>query len=193
MKNVIIIIALSLLTVMNLNAQESQDLGDPKTKKELKAEKKAAKKKEQADYKAYGMALLESKNFVMKVDRMQNARGGRVIPTVPTVNFIKIDGEDVTVQFGNVADIGLNGVGGVTYNGKLQKFESFDRGEGKSAGASIQYTSIYARNVITLYIEISGEQVTARFNENGTIINMYGQYEPFEGTSVWEGSNRRDF
>ena len=87
----------------------------------------------------------------------------------------------------------MNGVGGVTYDGKLQKFEVFDRGEGKAAGVMIQYTSVYARNVISLYIEISGDQVSARFNENGTIINLYGQYEPYEGSAIWEANNRRAF
>ncbi len=193
MKTKFIIMALSLLFVINVSAQEINESNEKKSKKELRQEKKAAKKKAQEEHKAYGLALLESKNFVMKVDRMQNSKTGQMVPTNPTVNFIKVDGENVTVQFGDLTDVGMNGVGGVTYNGILQKFEIFDRGEGKAAGVMIQYSSVYARNVITLYIEITGDHVSARFNESGTIINMYGQYEPFDGTTVWEGSNRRDF
>lgn len=193
MKTRLFIIVLSLFFTIGLGAQETTDANEHKTKKELRKERKEAKKREREEIRLYGKSLLESKNFVMKVDRMRNAKGGDLIPTVPTVNFIKIDGENVTVQFGDVSDIGLNGVGGVTYNGILQKFEMFDRGEGKSAGVLIQYTSIYARNVITLNIEINGDQVTARFNENGVIINMYGQFEPYEGSAIWEGQNRRDF
>ncbi len=190
MKTRTIIAAIAFLMAFGLSAQNSNE---GKSKKELRQERKEQRKLDREAYKEKGFDLLKEKNFVLRVDRASNAKSAKIVALLPNINFVKVAGDDVTVQFGNVSDIGMNGVGGVTYDGKLQKFEVFDRGEGKSAGVLIQYTSIYARNVISLYIEISGDQVSARFNESGTIINLYGQYEPYEGSTIWEATNRRDF
>lgn len=190
MKTKMIIAVMAFLMAFSLQAQ---DPFEGMTKKEKRQAKKELKRQEREAYRLACFELLKEKNFVLRVDRASNAKTGRMVNLPSLVNFVKIDGDDVTVQFGDVSSIGMNGVGGVTYNGKLQKFDTFDRGEGKSAGVMIQYTSIYARNLITLYIEINGDQVSARFNENGTIINLYGQYEPFSGSAIWEAENRRAF
>jgi len=183
-------IVVMLLMGFVLNAQEENK---SMSKKERRKAKKELKQKERESFKANAVKLLEEKNFVMLIERAQNAKTGEFIILPQMVNFVKIDGENIAVQFADVTQLGLNGVGGVTYDGKLQKFEPFDRGEGKPAGVNIQYSSIYARNVITLYIEVNGEQVTARFNENGMIINLFGRYEAYEGSAIWEATNRRGF
>lgn len=193
MKTKLFIIVLAMFLNVGLFAQNNQVQEQKKSRKELRAERKAARKREIEENRQLGKTLLVSKNFVMKVDMMRSARTGEMVQTMPSVNFIKIDGDDISVQFGDVSEIGLNGVGGVTYSGKIQTYELFDRGEGKSAGVRIQFSSIYARNIVSLYIEITGDSATARFNENGIIINMYGQYEAYEGSMIWEGQNRRDF
>ena len=117
MKTRLMIIVLSIFLSIGLYAQDQQQVTEHKSKKELRKERKEAKKREREEYRLYGKALLESKNFVMKVDRMQNAKGGAVIPTVGTVNFIKIDGDYEGQTYDLEWESGLNPiVSGVLWN-----------------------------------------------------------------------------
>ncbi len=66
--------------------------------------------------------ILKQKDFVLKAEYLQNRYGDRIMVT-PLLNFIKIEGESGVLQTGNNTGLGLNGVGGVTAEGRIGKWQ----------------------------------------------------------------------
>jgi len=63
-------------------------------------------------------SLLNTKNFVLEADYLQNGYGVR-IPVISDLNFIQVDESNGILQTGSNFRIGYNGVGGVTAVGKI--------------------------------------------------------------------------
>ena len=101
MKTKMIIAIMAFLMAFNIQVQ---DPFEGMTKKKKRQAKRELKEKERAAYKTAGFELLKEKNFVLRVDRASNAKTGRMVTLPSLVNFVKIDGDDVTVQFGAVGD-----------------------------------------------------------------------------------------
>jgi hypothetical protein len=66
--------------------------------------------------------ILKRKDFVLKAEYLQNRYGDRIMVT-PLLNFIKIEGDNGILQTGNNSGLGLNGVGGVTAEGTIGKWQ----------------------------------------------------------------------
>jgi hypothetical protein len=67
-------------------------------------------------------SLLSVKNFVLEADYLIDQRGSR-IPVVSTLNFVKVEVEKGVLQTGNNFNRGTNGVGGITAEGSIGKYE----------------------------------------------------------------------
>lgn len=67
-------------------------------------------------------SLMNSKGFVLVADFLHNNYGER-INVVPTLNFIKVNGSTGILQTGSNYSMGYNGVGGVTAEGTIGKWE----------------------------------------------------------------------
>jgi hypothetical protein len=67
-------------------------------------------------------SLLQAKSFVIEADFLQNGYGERVnVPS--TINFIRVSSTKVVMQTGSDFRFGYNGVGGVTAEGYMGKWE----------------------------------------------------------------------
>jgi hypothetical protein len=88
------------------------------TRQELKEVKKA---RLEANFWAID-SLLNAKSFVLEADFLQNRYGDRTIVT-PTLNFIKLNESEGILQTGSNVSFGYNGVGGVTAEGQIGKYE----------------------------------------------------------------------
>ena len=67
-------------------------------------------------------AMLENKDFVLEADYLQDRYGNRVLVN-STINFVAVDSTEATIQIGSNFRIGPNGVGGVTAQGNINKWE----------------------------------------------------------------------
>lgn len=85
-------------------------------------EKKEAKKAEEYAFFRYVDTLLMHKSFVLEADYVENQYGQRVNVT-PLLNFIRVDSLKAVLQTGSSRYLGYNGVGGVTAEGLLNKWE----------------------------------------------------------------------
>lgn len=119
MKTLVIgIMALFLAT--NISTQEIKK--DTLTKEQtrlLKKQKKEAELKIQYDSISQ---ILDSKQFVLEADFLDNLRGRRIYVT-STLNFIEVDTTRSVIQIGSVSGIGYNGVGGVTADGQITSWK----------------------------------------------------------------------
>jgi hypothetical protein len=87
-------------------------------KKMSHQEKKDAEKaRREANYMILD-SLLNSRQFVLEADYLQNFRGER-ISVVSNLNFIKLTGTRGILQTGSNSGMGSNGVGGVTAEGDI--------------------------------------------------------------------------
>jgi hypothetical protein len=67
-------------------------------------------------------SLFQARSFVLEADFLMNKYGQRVF-VVSTLNFIKVDKSQGTLQTGSDFSSGYNGVGGVTAEGSVGSWE----------------------------------------------------------------------
>jgi hypothetical protein len=85
-------------------------------------EKKEARKAEQeANYEALNR-ILNTRNFVLEADYLENRFGDRISVT-STINFISVDSTKGVLQTGSNTRTDYNGVGGVTAEGTLSSWK----------------------------------------------------------------------
>lgn len=115
MKHIVFfIMAFFFVNVFSVQAQDEKLSKKEKRKMERKAEQARV-------YERTGN-LLDSMQFVLEADYLNNQRGYRVV--VPnTLNFIKIDSNDAVLQVGRNSGMGSNGLGGTTAEGNISRYE----------------------------------------------------------------------
>ncbi|WP_422004197.1 DUF4251 domain-containing protein [Roseivirga pacifica] len=187
MRRAIVLMMLGAFTFVGLNAQVETE---EKSKREIRKEKREERRAASIAHQEEAFEAIQDKDFVLRTD-MITTKWGRTIPVVNSVNFVRIDGDDIAVQFGDPINIGLNGAGGVTYQGKIQQYEIFERGKNKGVGVRINFNSPASINLITLYIEISGEYVKGQFNDGPNRLSMRGNFERASESTIMVNSNRR--
>lgn len=164
-------------------AQEGKTV-DKLKGKELRKQKKKERTELFELQKKEGSALIEERDFVLQAERLRGKNSlSRNVSN--QINFIKIDGDNLTVQFGDLfAGNGRNGLGGVTYDGTIKRLESVDLGEGKSFTTSIQFSAPFLNSVATINISVRGNQARAAFWSNGQVLNFEGFYYSNENSSI---------
>lgn len=122
MKNLIYKLAILLFTAGFLWVPEgfSQQFKQDRklTKKEMKESRKAMLF---SNFQVIEM-LLESKSFVLEAEFLKN-KHGVPIPVTSRLNFIEVDTPRVVLQTGTSNHPAFNGVGGVTAEGKISRWE----------------------------------------------------------------------
>jgi hypothetical protein len=66
--------------------------------------------------------LIQGKDFVLKADFLENQYGDRV-PVASALNFIRVNSSKAVLQTGSNTRIGFNGVGGITAEGGIERWE----------------------------------------------------------------------
>lgn len=87
--------------------------------KETKKERKQRERKEAA---AAMNKFLNGKEFVLEANNLYD-RYGQIYQVQSNLNFIMVDGDQAILQLGSNNTIGSNGVGGVTIDGKVTKYD----------------------------------------------------------------------
>jgi len=194
MKRFLLMLLLLVFTTSIATAQYyDKKEGEKLSRKEQRRLKKEEARRAYEINKALGMNLMEKRDFVLMADRISSKRSA-IVPVSRNVNFILIDGEDLIVQYGlNNAQLGQNGVGGATFEGKIKKFDAENRGEGKPFMVSIQFQTPYLNGVATLQINVKGNQADATMWTNGRQLNFFGVYATQENSGVIQAKARGAF
>jgi hypothetical protein len=159
--------------------------------KALEKEKRKAEKREQeeADKKMVDN-MLENKRFVLEANYLSGSTGSRV-PVNSTLNFIVIDSTKAIIQLANGWGMGYNGLGGITVNGSITKYNLIKK-EGKR-GTSYTLT-VYIMSSLGMYdlqfwISQSGNaDATISGNTYGRL-NYSGQLVPIKLSRTFKGSS----
>jgi hypothetical protein len=181
-----------LVTFIIVLGAYSQDEVQQLSKKELK---KLQKEQKNADLAAESerMAevtkfMVEQQQFVLEADYLSDKYGQRVIVT-PTINFVLIDSLVGSVQFGSAQAIGYNGVGGITVDGRITKYEYTMIGKNQdSYSIRLVFMASIGTYDITLMVNAQGyADAQVRGNWSGQL-NYHGKLVPLTLSRVYKGT-----
>lgn len=167
-----------LAGTLNSGAKDTS-LNDDKEKTDKKAElEKKFRQMEQ---------ILEKKTYVLEADYLSNQYGSR-IPVTSTLNFIKVDSTESVIQIGSNSGVGYNGVGGVTAEGNITKYEL--KTNEKKKTFFIQMTVMTSIGTYDVHMS-----VTPNGYANATLsglrrgrLNYSGSIVPLQATRTFEGT-----
>lgn len=162
-------------------AQEHQDLSR-KERKELKRQQQAAQKQNLTD-------LLYSKKWVIEAHTVFD-RYNQSYQLNPTINFVGINDIDAALQLGFNGLIGWNGVGGVTIDGEITKYEVKEGKGDKMPTVSMRFRGRGTGSaIVNITLNTSG-QATARVNGDfGDRITFSGNIKSLEESTVYKGQS----
>jgi ATPase subunit of ABC transporter with duplicated ATPase domains len=176
----LLIILLSLSISLGIQAQEQN-------KKLSRAEKKALKKKKQEETAKKTHALLDARQFVFEASQVQN-REGVTIPVNSNINFVIVDSNTVVFQTGtNIGNLGANGTGGITLEGKITDYQ-VDRNEKNKYTYIVIRASTMAGNFeIRMDISPSGNATVRLMKLGGKKLIYSGSINSFEDSRIYQG------
>ena len=87
-----------------------------------KSEKKEQKKVENDEQLKALYKIVESRQFVVEADQVYSSEG-EIFNVMSSVNFFAVDSAFSTIQLSFVGLVGWNGVGGVTVDGRIDRFD----------------------------------------------------------------------
>ncbi|MCK5464789.1 MAG: DUF4251 domain-containing protein, partial [Bacteroidales bacterium] len=122
MKTLLTLLLAFVFVLGAFSQEETQQLSKQEIKKLQKEQKKAEKAAEEERMAEVTSFMVHQQQFVLEADYLSDKYGQRV-PVTPTINFVLVDSVAGTVQFGSAQDIGYNGVGGLTVDGRITKYE----------------------------------------------------------------------
>ena len=181
-----------LVTFIIVLGAYSQDEVQQLSKKELK---KLQKEQKNADLAAESerMAevtkfMVEQQQFVLEADYLSDKYGQRVSVT-PTINFVLLDSLVGSVQFGSAQTLGYNGVGGVTIDGRITKYEYTMIGKNQdSYSIRMVFMASIGTYDITLMVNAQGyADAQVRGNWSGQL-NYHGKLVPLTLSRVYKGT-----
>jgi hypothetical protein len=121
MRNIAIIMALILLGGI-AQAQDGGKLSKREQRKLLKEEKQRIEKEEAARYALLVEEMVTAPAFVLEADMLYD-RYGQSLSVQSTINFLMVDSTFGVIQVGSPLYLGQNGVGGITLEGPVSRYE----------------------------------------------------------------------
>ncbi|WP_082026362.1 DUF4251 domain-containing protein [Flammeovirga sp. OC4] len=200
MKNLIkiLIVSISFMISSNLFAQDAAFEEQPLTKQEIRAQKRLEKKKEREQRKmlakqmemiAHEQAVygIDSSSFVLEAIQVYD-RYGNIENVNSNINFVKIAGDVAIFQLGFDGVVGLNGVGGITMEGRISGYEVEKLENGRvNVKFNVQGPIMSASMNFTMDGEGNFANVKVRAQTENIELNFRGQIKHLNQSSVYEG------
>ena len=132
--------------------------------------------------------LLESKNFVLETDFLQDKYGNRVFVS-STINFVAVDSTDAVIQIGSDFRVGPNGLGGVTAKGKITKWELKENEKRKNFNLSISVMTAIGIYDLRFSVGSSGSATALLTGLRRGQLTFDGDIVPTDESIVYEGQS----
>lgn len=182
MKNIIFLIAAIILGTLNINAQEGN-------RRELtKKERKAIEARIDSIKNAKAEQAINDSAFVLEADLVTFKRG-RTAHVTSNTNFVAVNGGEASVQVAfNVPWPGFNGLGGITVDGYISKYEKKKDKKGNIyLEMNVSGRGISAQVFITLWSGSNKASVNIMQNFHSGRISLDGVIVPKEESDVFKG------
>lgn len=180
MKKTIAILIL-LVFCFQVEAQEN------KTKKEIRAEKKAQQKAEQDSLRIIQEQWVKDTTFVLEAQRVSN-KIGEVFQLNSTINFVHVNKDKATIQLGFDQLVGWNGVGGITITGRITRYEIDHEKKDKPIFIRMSIQGSAGMQDLTIWISNNGNGEATIVDMRGNRIRFSGDIVSVEDTRVFKGN-----
>ncbi len=160
----------------------------PKEQRQLARQKRLAEQHEiDLLLKAQTQNLIDRQRFVLEADYLQGHQGQR-ISVNSGLNFVWIDSTKAILQVGNTTSLGYNGVGGITVEGSISRYELATK-ENKgmtsyhiqfSVNGTLGYYSVY------LWIRENGQAEARITGIQAGSLTYIGEIVPLEKSKVFK-------
>lgn len=187
MKKYIILILMSLV-VFSAYSQEENSVDSKTTKKLTKQQKLEQRRAEEEATAKLVDWMVEQKRFVVEADYLSNQTGER-INVSSMLNFIIVDSSKITIQIASTTGIGgPNGMGGVTTEGSISRFEIKKIGKTKNS-YSIRLFTMTTLGSYDIFLNISpnGNTDASLSGNGGGRLNYHGVIVPIKKSRVFKG------
>lgn len=186
MKKALLTLGVTLFFVISLFADGTP--GKEEWRNMSRAERKAYRNAEAAKQHDTLMAMLESKQWVLEANRIQDKYGNSA-NIQSNLNFIGVNEKYATVQLGNPHTVGYNGVGGVTVDGRINKYEVTEV-KRENSGATVQLSvsgAALGHADVTISVSPSGQASATLRTTDGSRVTYHGQLVPLNESRVYKG------
>jgi hypothetical protein len=133
------------------------------------------------------LKFIEAKQYVLEANSLYD-RYGRIAFVNPISNFFVVSDDEAVVQIGfNNGTLGFNGLGGVTLEGKLTKYEVKDRGVGKGFHIKMHF---FGNQSATILMEVNdnGKALIHYKGMAGEALRLKGELLDIEESTIFFGS-----
>ena len=177
MRSVIVLFLVAFLSGNTLFAQEKLTRKEKKEKERIERE---AKKQEL-------LSLINSRQFVLEASRVQD-KEGKVLTLTPLINFLIVQGDTETLQFGLEGQLGWNGLGGITLEGKINGFTVKEGKPGKYFNVTIRVAGagMYSHQFLTVYPDGRAEMEVS--GDRGGRFTFYGKIKPLSDARIYRST-----
>jgi hypothetical protein len=177
-----------MLISYSVFCQEKPVLSKKEQRRIAKEQRKAEKARAEEEMREITSLMIEYQRFVLEANYVGDHRGNRV-PVSNLLNFIAVDSNEVVLQLGSHFGVGINGVGGVTVEGKVSRYE-VKKQEGKKG--SSYYVLMYIQSSAGMYdvsmniTPLGYADATVRGTVSGQL-RYSGKLVPLSKSKVYKG------
>jgi hypothetical protein len=191
MKKIIFILELIILSTYSFsqyNSPDDQVINQKETRRLAREHKLAEKHAQEEKARELTADLVKAHRFILEADYVAGRLGSRY-PVNSTLNFIMIDSTDAVLQLGSPYGIGYNGVGGITIDGTVTKYELAEQQHKKSVSYTITVyimSSLGAYDVQFWVTPLGNTDAIVRGNFSGSV-TYSGRIVPLGKSRVYKG------
>lgn len=187
MKRIVFLTIAAMLTFSAFSQEENSV--ERKAAREAERAERQRLSNIQAEAKARLVdSLISKRNFLLTADYLGDSYGNRVVVD-SKVNFIIVDSARVIIQTGSMNSMGYNGLGGLTTDGNITRYEVTRIGKDKSS-YSITLMVMTSVGMYDILINVSPDgnaTATLSGNTGGRLI-YYGDLGTVKGSRIYRGN-----
>lgn len=182
----IILILISFLVSVDMGFAQARERSDRQLEK---AEKKRIRQEEKEKQKEEVFSLVKNQHFLMEITSLRGKYSYQQ-QVSPNVNFIKVEGDQLTLQTAGGFHPGYNGLGGITLHGRITSLEVLNPDDDNNIALLIHYTStVLGSSTLSVNINADG-YANARVSDNwGGRATFYGRLVDPDENRVFEGQS----
>ena len=183
-----ILFILGLFFCLGVSAQESE-LSKREKRRLQKQQAREAQAKQDSINAIVVEWMLKNKHFVLEAE-MISAPGKQRVNVSSNINFVYVDSTFGAVQIGSAHLIGLNGVGGVTVEGRITKYDlKINKGRGGKSYFLMLYVSSNSGFFdISLNISAIGVADATLSGNWGGKLSYHGKIVALSQSRVYKGT-----
>ena len=183
------ILMIAVFLAVNIYPQTEQNV-DRKTARKMAREQRKLQDEINSQVTARLVdSLVQNRNFIIEAEYLGDQTGLRIVVD-HKINFIIVDSSDIVIQYGSTGVlIGYNGLGGITTEGNITKFEVTKTGRNDES-YSIKISAMTTLGIYDIFMYISPDgnaSATVGSNTRGKLI-YYGNIIPVQGARIYKGS-----